>query len=81
MFWYKGLMINEETFLFQFDLVCNRDWYVTLTQSMFMLGFMLGVFSSGLIADRYLQIAIENNNKFVKIMEGVNLSKIGCSTP
>jgi hypothetical protein len=46
-----------------------------------MLGFMLGVFSSGLIADRYLQIAIENNNKFVKIMEGVNLSKIGCSTP
>ncbi len=68
-------------FLFQFDLVCNRDWYVTLTQSMFMLGFMLGVFSSGLIADRYLQIAIDNNNKFVKIMEGVKLSKIGCSTP
>jgi hypothetical protein len=39
--------------LFQFNLVCNRKWYVTLTQSMFMLGQMLGVFSSGLIADRY----------------------------
>ncbi len=38
---------------FQFNLVCNREWYVTLTQSTFMLGQMLGVFSSGLIADRY----------------------------
>jgi hypothetical protein len=61
IFWYKGLMINEETFLFQFDLVCNRDWYVTLTQSMFMLGFMLGVFSSGLIADRYLKSKLRTN--------------------
>ncbi len=40
-------------FLFQFNLVCSRKWYVTLTQSTFMVGQMLGAFTSGLIADRY----------------------------
>jgi hypothetical protein len=42
----------RETLTTQFDLVCHRDWLITLMQSLYMASMLLGVLSSGLISDK-----------------------------
>ncbi len=36
----------------QFDLVCDYDTMVTLSQMIFMLGMLIGAVTSGVVSDR-----------------------------
>ncbi len=38
----------------QFDLVCSSDYLVTISQSVYMLGILVGVVVSGVISDKYV---------------------------
>ena len=39
------------TLITQFQLVCDRSWYVTIAQSVYMFGVMCGVFAAGVVSD------------------------------
>jgi len=43
----------EKTIIMDFNLVCEREGYKKFTQQMTFFGLMCGVFSSGLISDRF----------------------------
>ena len=44
--------------LFQWDLVCEREYLAGITQTLYMTGQVVGGVSSGILADRYLCITI-----------------------
>ena len=37
--------------LFQWDLVCSREWQLALSQSLYMLGFLIGGVLFGNVSD------------------------------
>ncbi len=45
-------MLNNYLIL-QFDLVCSHDWLITVSQSVYMLGILVGVVVSGIVSDKY----------------------------
>jgi len=42
-----------ETVVSQFNLVCDRDYLRSMSQSLYMAGIMIGSFVSGLLSDRF----------------------------
>ncbi len=46
--------LNKEFyfFFFQFDLVCSDDYLITISQSVYMLGILVGVVVSGILSDK-----------------------------
>ncbi|XP_042359804.1 solute carrier family 22 member 2-like [Plectropomus leopardus] len=46
---YEG----RKSFVTEFDLVCSEGWFVDMFQSIFNVGFLLGSFAFGFIADRF----------------------------
>jgi len=40
-----------ETVVSQFNLVCHRDYWRSLSQSLYMFGLMIGAFGSGILSD------------------------------
>lgn len=47
----KGIWLS--TIIDEWDLVCNRSWMVSMTQSLYMSGFILSFPIFGYISDRY----------------------------
>ena len=45
--------------LFQWSLVCGNGWYVSLTATMFLVGFMVGAAMVGPTADTYDFLLLE----------------------
>lgn len=41
---------------FQFDLVCSRQFYVSLSSSFFLLGVLVGAVTSGVLSDRFSSV-------------------------
>ena len=37
----------------QFDLVCDREYWRSLSQSLYMFGIMVGSFGSGILSDKF----------------------------
>ena len=48
------MKLNKEFyfFFFQFDLVCSDDYLITISQSVYMLGILVGVVVSGILSDK-----------------------------
>lgn len=44
--------IFQETLISEFGLICDRAWLASLTQTILMLGFVVGVSMFGWISDR-----------------------------
>jgi len=42
-----------ETVVSQFNLVCDKEYWRSLSQSLYMLGIMIGSFGSGVLSDMY----------------------------
>jgi len=42
-----------ETVVSQFNLVCDKEYWRSLSQSLYMLGIMIGSFGSGILSDMY----------------------------
>jgi OCT family organic cation transporter-like MFS transporter 4/5 len=42
-----------ETVVSQFDLVCNKEYWRSLSQSLYMFGIMVGSFVSGILSDKF----------------------------
>ena len=40
-------------FCFKFDLVCGKEWQITLAQSLYMIGIFISASLSGMISDRF----------------------------
>ena len=38
-------------FLLQWNLVCSREWQIALSQSLYMLGFLIGGMTFGNLSD------------------------------
>jgi len=51
--WEHDTSFWEKTIIMEFDLVCDREPYKKFTQQMTFFGLMCGVFSGGLLSDRY----------------------------
>lgn len=49
----RGIYIKSTSICFQFELVCDRSWYVSASQSAFMAGLMVGNIFFAKIADRW----------------------------
>ncbi|XP_015270146.1 PREDICTED: solute carrier family 22 member 3 [Gekko japonicus] len=47
----------HSTIASEYNLVCDKDWLVDLTQSILNLGFLIGAFTLGYAADRYGRIS------------------------
>lgn len=45
--------VFEDTIVMTWDLVCERAWLADITQTLFMLGILVGSISFGAISDRY----------------------------
>ncbi|XP_022253266.1 solute carrier family 22 member 6-B-like [Limulus polyphemus] len=44
---------TDNTIITQWDLFCDREWLVSMNQTVFMLGMLIGVFISGHLSDRF----------------------------
>ncbi|XP_022253267.1 solute carrier family 22 member 4-like [Limulus polyphemus] len=44
---------KDNTIITQWDLFCDREWLVSMNQTVFMLGMLTGVFISGHLSDRF----------------------------
>ena len=44
---------KAETAVSQFDLVCHNKFWIYLSQTIYLLGFVVGTFTSGVVADIY----------------------------
>jgi len=42
-----------ETVVSQFDLVCDKEYWRSLSQSLYMFGIMVGSFGSGILSDKF----------------------------
>nr|XP_042906961.1 organic cation transporter protein [Parasteatoda tepidariorum] len=42
---------NSETIVSQWDLVCDREWLISLAKSIYMVGFLISVITFGQISD------------------------------
>ena len=42
-----------ETVVSQFDLVCDKEYWRSLSQALYMFGIMVGSFGSGLLSDKF----------------------------
>ena len=49
----RGPRVRAAVFLFQFGLVCKKDFLVQLVTTIYMAGFMTGCVVFGTISDRY----------------------------
>lgn len=50
--WDYDTSVFKSTIISQWDLVCKKEWYVSLSQSIYMAGFMLAVLIFGQLSDR-----------------------------
>ncbi|XP_076360279.1 solute carrier family 22 member 6-B-like isoform X2 [Tachypleus tridentatus] len=44
---------RDNTIITQWDLFCDREWLVSMNQTVFMLGMLFGVFISGHLGDKF----------------------------
>ncbi|KAG1680470.1 Solute carrier family 22 member 5 [Nymphon striatum] len=51
--WDYNLGNHQRTMTSEFDLVCSKHILVSLSNSMFMIGFLVGVLLNGHLSDRY----------------------------
>ncbi|XP_071035160.1 organic cation transporter protein [Parasteatoda tepidariorum] len=54
---------NSETIVSQWDLVCDREWLISLAKSIYMVGFLISVITFGQISDCNLK------KIFIAVME------------
>jgi len=63
-----------ETAVSQFDLVCDRDYLRSLSQSLYMFGVMVGSFVSGLASDRFGRHRVTLISAFGLLASGIAVS-------
>ncbi|KAI1294792.1 Organic cation transporter protein [Halotydeus destructor] len=51
--WHYDDKVFKTTIISEWDLVCDRAWLVPLSQSIFMIGVLVGAVLFGTLADRY----------------------------
>ncbi|GFR02199.1 solute carrier family 22 member 6 [Trichonephila clavata] len=49
--WEYDTSSTSDTIVSEWDLVCNREWLISLVKSMYMVGFLLSVLIFGQISD------------------------------
>ncbi|GFU12497.1 organic cation transporter protein [Nephila pilipes] len=49
--WEYDTSHTSETIVSEWDLVCSREWLISLAKSIYMIGFLLSVFTFGQISD------------------------------
>lgn len=47
-----------DTIVSQWDLICDREWLKNLTQTIFMLGILVGNMAFGHLSDRFVNVII-----------------------
>ena len=50
---WKFNMLMRRIYLLQYELVCDRKWMISMTKTIYMLGYFFGALSSGAAADKY----------------------------
>ena len=60
-----------KTFFFQFNLVCDRAWLVSVTQSAFQVGYLISALSVGYISDRFGRLTAMKMCVFLSILAGI----------
>lgn len=68
--------IFQETIISQWDLVCDKEWLKNLTQTIFMLGILVGNMVFGHLSDRL--VTVYWITWCLKAL-GINLQQIGTS--
>ncbi len=51
--WQARFSLSQRSFLFQFDLVCNKWYLVSLSTTIYFCGVMLGGLIFGSLSDRF----------------------------
>ncbi|XP_067145243.1 organic cation transporter protein-like [Centruroides vittatus] len=51
--WEYDTSVFTSTIVSQWDLVCDREWYASFSQAIYMAGFMLAVLIFGQLSDRF----------------------------
>ena len=57
--------------MYQFDLVCDRDWLIATGDSIFMVGVMLGSTIFGALSDKYGRKSIFFLSLVIQLISGI----------
>ncbi|GIY33796.1 solute carrier family 22 member 6 [Caerostris extrusa] len=49
--WEYDTSFYSQTIVSEWDLVCGREWFISLNKSVYMLGFLISVFFFGQLSD------------------------------
>lgn len=64
--------VFKETIISQWDLICEREWLKNLTQTVFMLGILVGNMVFGYLSDRYGRRFPFLGAVFLQLISGVS---------